>query len=258
MMALTYTFSESTVVVGVLAMGLMAIGVVIFVLIYQKKFVRQRLAYQQTLLEASLASQERERERVAEELHDGIGAMLAAAKLLVHRLPSDGGRPEIIQDIKDTLAQTIQEVRTISQGLSPLAVQRLGCAEALRNYCKLLNEAGSVSIRFTFDNIEKSNNFKAELSLYRIAQELIHNAIQHAHLSQLQVSLTAQSPVVRLEVNSDGPLFDLRAAQSQGLGLLDVQSRLETLQGTLYQRTLSDSTHSLIVEIPFTSYNKPR
>ena len=256
MITLPYTFIESVVLVGVLMMGLMAVGVVIFVLIYQKKFAQQQLTYQQVLLEASRESQERERERVAKELHDSVGAMLATVKLLVHRLPPDSNRPEIVQDIKDMLAQTIQEVRTISRGLSPLVVRRFGCVGALRDYCGLLDEAGDVRITFTFDKVKKSSNFKAELSLYRIAQELIHNAIQHANPSHIYVSLTMHRATMRLEVRNDGRPFDLRTAQRQGIGLLDIQSRLEALRGRLYQKNITEPGSSLVAEFPITPYHK--
>ena len=199
---------------------------------------------------------ERERKRIAEELHDGTGAMLATVKLLVHRLPPDPSRPELVRDIKDTLAQTSQEVRTISRGLSPLAVRRIGCVEALRSYCKLLNEAGSAPITFVFDKVKKNNNFKAELSLYRIAQELIHNAIQHANPSQIHVSLTVRQATIRLEVANDGRFFGAQSAEPGGIGLLDVQSRLETLQGTFYQKTIPGPGTHPVVEIPFMLYSK--
>lgn len=232
----------------------MAIGVVIFVLTYQKKFAEQQIIYQQVLLKASLESQERERERVARELHDGIGAMLATVKLLVHRLSPDPQRPDVLQDIKTTLAQTMMEVRSISRGLSPLTVKKMGWVEALDNYCKLLDDTSDIKIVFTHENVEKSDNFNVELSLYRIAQELIHNAMQHAHPTQIHVSVSTKCSLLSLEIKNDGQPFDLCIMHEKGLGLLDIRSRLESLHGTLYQKNTSKPGTDLVVEVPIQLY----
>ena len=236
-------------------MGLMALGVVIFVLVYQKKFAEQRVNYQQVLLKASVESQERERERIAAELHDGVGAMLAATKLQVHRLSRQGHQPEIVQDIKDTLARTIREVRTISQGLSPLAVRRVGWVDSLGDYCKLIDDASDIRISFTHSNIGRSKSFITELSLYRVAQELIHNAMQHAHPTRIHIFLTVQNAMLRIEIESDGHPFNLSATQP-GMGLLDVRRRLEILRGSLHQDTTPSFGSKLVVEVPLELYHK--
>lgn len=255
-MTVDYTLSESVVIFGILAMALMAVGLIVFVLTYQKKFAQQQIIYQQILLKASLDSQERERERIARELHDGVGAMLATIKLLVHRLPADQDRPDILQDIKTMLAQTMVEVRTISKGLSPLVVKRTGWIEALHDYCNLLDKFGDIRITFVYEKIRKSNNFNFELSLYRIAQELIHNAMQHAHPTYIHVSATMQHNRLRLEIQNDGQPFSSDIMKQEGLGLLDVRSRLESLQGTLYQKIHSNPSTRLVVEVPLNSYTK--
>lgn len=248
--------NQSVVITGTLVTGLMAIGFATFVLFYQKKLAEQQSACQQELLAASLAAQERERERIAEELHDGIGATLAASKLLVHRLLPEEVHPAVLADLKETLAQAIREVRTISRGLSPLMVRQLGLGEALRSYCQLVNKAEIVQVDYTGKEIAESPDADAELSLYRIAQELIHNAIEHSRATHVRVSLTTHQTTLSLTVSDDGQGFDVSKARQSGLGLLTIRDRLRPLRGTLRQEAVAGPGSCLVVTIPLDSYTQ--
>ena len=254
-MSLFYV-DQPVLVLGVVTMCLMAVGIAIFVLIYQRKFTQQQLTYQRRMLGIAIEAQERERVRVARELHDGVGSMLSAIKLLVHRLSEERVRTDLYQSIEEALAQTIHEVRTLSRGLSSSQVQRVGLSSALRNYCHLVDDAEDIEISFVDKNTIKSINFRTELSLYRIAQELIHNTIRHAHALHVQVSLFTTPDSLCLEVTDDGQGFDLATAELQGNGLLNIRSRLHLLQGSLYQRTPSQSGSCLIVSIPIHLFTK--
>lgn len=226
---------ESIITLGILLLCVMVGGVVFFVLLCQKKFTEQQLTIQQMLLVAALDSQERERKRIAEELHDGVGATLVAAKLLASRLP-DCHPSEELQELKHILAQTIYELRTISRGLSPLSVQRIGLVKALDSYCTLLNKAAPVRVIFTHEEMGISSTFRAELSLYRVAQELIHNALKQANPTYVQIFLSVRQATLYLEVEHDGKSFDLITTNPQGVGLLDIRSHLKILQGDIHQK----------------------
>lgn len=250
-----YQLSNFVIILGILAMCLMAIGMAFFVLLFQKKFAQQQLANQQMLLEASVDSQERERQRIAEELHDGVGTMLAATKLLVSRLSRhDNDQLEGLQELKDMLTQTIHEVRTISRGLSPLSLQRIGLVEALDKHCTLLSNASGVRVMFTHEAVTENNDFRAELALYRIAQELIHNALKHANPTYVWVYLSVWETTLYLEVSNDGRGFDLTTDKQRGIGLLDIKNRLAALQGHIIQKGATPLGSSLIVSIPLERY----
>ena len=242
--------SRMMVVLGMSTMCAMAIATILFALFYRRKFIRQQLENQQTLLNASFEFQERERERIARELHDGIGAMLAAAKLLAHRLPSKNVRIEVLEDLKEVLAETIQDVKAISRDLSPLRVRKLGLVEALRNHCETVRGHNAVEIEFSSRNVEIGSNLRAELSVYRIAQELIHNAIKHAQADRISVRLSIEGRWFCLLVEDDGQGFDLQNIRNHGHGLLNVRNRLQSLEGDLQQMATSERGTSLTVRVP--------
>ncbi len=244
--------SRMMVISGIAIMCAMAVALILFALFYQKKFVRQQMVNQQALLDASFELQERERERIARELHDGIGAMLAAAKLLVHRLPAKQVRTEVLKDLKEVLTETIQEARAVSRDLSPQWVRKKGLVGGLQKYCETLNNGNSIKINFFDQNTEVPSNSRAELSIYRIAQELIHNAIKHAQAGCVSVSLSIEGRWLRLSVKDDGQGFDLQNIQPHhGHGLLNVRSRLQSLGGHLQQQTISEPGTSLIANVPY-------
>ena len=110
---------------GMILVCFTAVGVFLFVLVYQRKYAKREAAYQEVLLRAAIALQERDRQRIGLELHDGVGALLATAKLQVHRMAKERVDDEKLLQVEKLLQQSIQEVRTISRGLSQWAVVKI-------------------------------------------------------------------------------------------------------------------------------------
>ena len=130
-------------VVGTAGMLILAGGIIFFVLSYQRRVLRHKLEmqqmdfnYQQLLLEATVESQEKERRRVASELHDGVGAMLSAVKLNLNLLQSTlNGNREAITETKKMLDETIENVRRISKALLPAGLEKVGLTPTLSELC---------------------------------------------------------------------------------------------------------------------------
>ncbi|RZL02385.1 MAG: hypothetical protein EOO62_22485 [Hymenobacter sp.] len=194
--------------VGIGLLLLVGGALVLFVVTYQKRLLQQQLRlraaeaeYQQQLLAAVVEAQESERERIGRDLHDGIGSTIATAKMLINRLESDqptDNRPELFGMVKEIMSTAVHDVRGISHSLFPAVLARYGLAEALQHLVAVSNETGTLAIELEVD-YPQPLLLPQELALYRICQELIHNALKHAKgATHLDVLLRQRGPLLTL------------------------------------------------------------
>ena len=243
-------------------MLLAGLALVLFLVVYQKRLLQQQLnlhkaeaEYQQQLLAAIIDAQERERERIGRDLHDGIGSTLATAKLLVGRLGSLAAPAEaasLTGRVKDILGNAVQDVRSISHSLYPAVLDRFGLAEALQHLADVSNEAGTLPVELAIE-YPQPLPLPQELALYRICQELIHNAQKHAHgATHLAVGLHQAGPRLTLTVTDDGIGFDpealaLARPASGGVGLRGIEVRVRMLRARCSQQSApGQGTHTLV------------
>jgi len=191
-----------------------------------------------------MMGQERERKRIAAELHDSLGQALTLIKLIVEDSLSrirEGGvnhATALLQTAVLRIRETIGEVRQICNELRPRLLDDLGLVPTLASLCKQV-EDGSGSVTVAFDcRVDEGNvpeNLKADM--FRIAQEAINNALKHAQATEIRVTLKRSNGEIVLAVQDDGIGFDnlpLSAGNSlhSGLGLLGMQERVEAGGGT--------------------------
>ena len=270
--------------VGTGLLLLIGAGLVLFVVTYQKRLLRQQLAqreaeaeYQHQLLAATVQAQEHERERIGRDLHDGIGATLATARLLVSRLEAATRAPNkpavpirpAARSADDTtglpgmvyglLSTAVQDVRDLSHSLFPAVLTRFGLAEALRYLVQVSNEAGVLDLELEVD-YPRPLPLDQELALYRICQELIHNALKHAQgATRLDVLLRQRGPLLTLVVEDDGCGFDPTRLgpdgqpATKGAGLRSIDVRVQLLQARLRQESAPGHGLRTLVELTTSS-----
>ncbi len=245
-------------------MLLAAGALVVFLVTYQKRLLQQQLRlreaeaeYQQLLLAAVIEAQERERERIGRDLHDGIGSTISTAKLLINRLGSGPPADEtgnLLAMIKEIMGTAVHDVRSISHSLYPAVLARFGLAEALQHLVDVSDETGALAVALDVD-YPRPLALAQELALYRICQELIHNALKHARgATRLDVRLRQQGPRLTLAVEDDGCGFvpvapgDTRAV-SGGAGLRSIEVRVQMLHARLRQRSAPGEGTCMVVEL---------
>ncbi len=245
-------------VMGLAAMLLMAGFIVAFVLMYQRRQIMQEKRmnevqrdYQKSLLETALDSEETERRRMAGELHDEIGVMLSLTKMSVNQLgrnSSHFGEEDklLIGRVKDLLEETMMNVRRISKALVPTTLEQFGLEAAIEDLVGKLSLTGSPEVLFmeAKEAIPRQAP-KTELALFRIAQELLNNAIKHAAATVVRVELFSSSGFIQLIVEDNGEGFDavsVRESKNAGLGLKNIESRLSIINGTAAYSNLSPGT----------------
>lgn len=234
---------KDIVLIGTAGMLLFALGVIVFVLIHQRRVIRYQVnlqklreEQQKLLLHAAITSEEQERHRIADELHDEVGASLAAIRLFMRQVPEriwPAASPA-----REALDGVIGKVRSISHKLSPEMLTRFGLREALHHTVQQLADSGVLKASFkSFGNIERMEPAR-ELAVYRIIQELLANLMKHAGASEirLEVSQRARQLVVTLEDDGKGfsqDTFEALKSSAGGLGLKNIQSRLDILQANI-------------------------
>lgn len=238
--------SGFVIAVGTAVLLMMAVFIIIFVAYYQQKQARQQLAlnelqeqHRRALMAATFRGQEEERKRLAEDLHDGIGTMLSVTKLSLNHLERQmNGKMTThmslqVEKTRAMIDETMTNVRRISRDLVPTTLERFGLLPALE---ELAGRATDGELQVQLDCPGSVNDLTPTLTLmlYRIAQELVNNAIRHARAQQIIIQLYCLSTEIRLSVVDDGVGFDFDAVMENrqgGLGLRNIESRLSVMDG---------------------------
>ena len=216
--------------------------VVIALLLYsrykakQKALFLEEVANQEKLrFKAMLESEEKERMRIAKELHDGLGQLLSTARLNVAALNGSVAKED--EDILNTSLKVIDtacdEVRSISHNMMPVALMRRGLLKALEEMASEISRSHNMKAVLTADeNIRFSE--EKEIALYRIVQEVVNNMIKHAGATEISIWLAASAETTSLTITDNGKGFDTTVIErSTGLGWKNIFSRVALLNGTI-------------------------
>jgi signal transduction histidine kinase len=216
----------------------------------QVQALEQASSFSQQLIQ----TQESERKRIAAELHDSVGQSLGLVKnkLLLLQYTADQVTPNKLEEVTQTVAQTIQEVRTISYGLRPIQLDLLGLTEAIKSLVNETAEASQIHFYEDVDNIDKLFSKESEINLYRIVQEGLNNLIKHAEATQAIVQIKKVDGNLTLWIEDDGRGIDASAlpSKSPGLGLAGIRERLHLLKGSLEIRKAHPKGTILSMTIP--------
>ena len=195
------------------------------------------LDHQKTKLEKEskkllIEGQESERERVARDLHDGLGAMLTTMKLKLAKELDQNTKEEF----KDLLNEAIKEARNLSRNLMPSVLMDFGMHEALFQLCQNTQKNTGINVQFNSEkDIDRTKLEKhKQVYVYRIVQEVINNAIKHSECAEITISITEFDDQINLFMKDDGKGFEVeKMSYSEGLGFKNIKERTELLNGKL-------------------------
>lgn len=234
----------------------------------EKKLHEIEKDYQRLLLDTALNSEETERRRIAQDLHDDIGTMLSLTKLSLNQLSklvAESGIKEdqIMKKSQALVEETILHVRRITRDLVPTTLERFGLSAAIEEFINKLDNSKDLKISF-ISNTEDAprQSQKTELTIYRIMQELVNNSIKHSQCSRIEINLHVNSTIIELQVTDNGIGFEPEAVKDNnlaGLGLLGIESRLAIVDGTInYEKLKMGGSKALaIVPVVPATGNKP-
>lgn len=212
------------------------------------------------LARREVAAQERERARISRELHDDAGQYLTALQMLV-KVARDRLPPGVEGEVGEKLDEAIRltdavtdRLRGIAQGLRPPALDTLGIRAALAGLCREVSRQSSLPVSYEGETVRGLGD-DAQITLYRVLQEALTNAVKYAHPTRITVRLYTSGSDVYLEVADDGVGFDPAEALSEGggLGLAGMRERLDSLGGRLEIDTGAGRGSRLLAFIPATA-----
>jgi len=185
-----------------------------------------------------IEAQERERARIARELHDDINQRLALLAIELNQLRNQRKDlpPEVRRRVHELLKQTSEiatDVQTLSHELHSSKLDYLGVVQAMTSWCKEFGERQELEIDFKNHDVPKVAQ-EISLCLFRVLQEALNNAAKHSGVKRIEVQLQKQLGEIHLIVSDSGKGFDIEAAtQSRGIGLTSMQERVRLVGGTI-------------------------
>ena len=190
-------------------------------------------------LESVVFAQEEERQRIAKDLHDSIGALLSTARMQINKVVSEINKLEDLQLIQSTesiIMKASKEVRRVSHNMMPGLLMELGLEEALHDFFDQM--ASTVKVDFSHQGIDQRFSSELEIMCYRIVQEMVHNCIKHADTDKIELSLSVNNNFLELDYKDEGKGFDPKLWDDMSnLGLNNIRSRSNFLKGKIKLQT---------------------
>ncbi len=189
-------------------------------------------------LKALMEGEEKERSRIAHELHDGIGSQHSAMMLYLHSIQDkykELGKTEEMQQVIRLLKETADELRGTAHNLMPELLQQQGLEIAVKIFCERISKSKSLKLDFFSYGDTSRLEPSFALVLYRIVQELVQNVVKHASATQLTVMLTLIHEQISITVEDDGT--GIQHAPSAGVGLVSMKRRVQELGGEMIIET---------------------
>ncbi|EDP71641.1 hypothetical protein FBALC1_04117 [Flavobacteriales bacterium ALC-1] len=220
-----------------IALFLLVAGLLIW-LVYRQKQRRKnqeiltlKREFQIKTLESLIEGEEKERFRIAKELHDGVNGDLSAIKYKLSSLLEVNNK--VIKEAITMIDDSCEQVRAISHNLVPPSLEDFSLVEAVETYCDNMNRIHPLELSFLHIGDEISLSKKAEINIFRIIQELVTNALKHAKASEISVQISYQNKTIQVTVEDDGVGFIKQEVEGKGIGLNNIESRIQYLEASV-------------------------
>lgn len=239
------------------------LGVLLGYSYYRRYKLKQQAKLQQAILQqqelatsAVLAAEEKERSRIASDLHDGVGQLMSAARmnlsLVAHEIKFENELQKSAFDKAISLVDdSCKEVRTVSHNIMPNALLKTGLTVAIRDFIQKIDHR-ALEVNLYTDGMNDRLPVNAETVLYRVIQECINNVIKHSGANKLDLSLIWDEDGLSITIEDNGKGFDasLIYDNNKGIGLKNMQTRVSFLKGTIEWDTKLGHGTVVIINIP--------
>lgn len=246
--------------------GWTSTGAFIFILIsvflwFNRRRLKQENLFQQELTEqqkmqasAIMITQEQERKRIAEDLHDSLGQLLSTVKINLQTLPEE--QKKYYEKSLQLLNQASSEIRNISFNLMPQTLEDAGLIPALYELAEKIKDSSLYDVMVQVHGLDKSEFDKqTEFNIYRIVQEAVNNIIKHANAKEINIQLVKLDETISIMIEDDGKGFDPVQIKMSGRGLRNITARSEWLHGHITIDSTPGRGTTIFIEIPIEKNN---
>lgn len=235
------------------ASGIVSLSLISSLLLFNRKRLKEKNKFQQQLNKqqkeqavAVMETQEMERKRIAEDLHDSLGHLLSTAKLNLQTLPQE----KQVQNSLTLLNQASDEIRNITFNLMPHTLEEGGLIPALEELANKVNNSGTVLVNLQIHNMEKFNLEKqSQFNIYRIVQEAVNNILKHAGASEISIQVIGQEDHITIMIEDDGKGFNPQTNKT-GRGLKNIVTRSLWLKGNINIDSTPGKGTTITTEFP--------
>ena len=236
------------IIISVVIIGTIIIYFAVSVIRQQRRNLELQKAYSL----AEISAMEKERARIAADLHDDLGPVLSVVKFRVDNVETiNVEEKEELVKASQQLDELIARMREVANNLMPSALIRKGLINAVQEFTSNASASSGVMIRFTASEDIQAGEEK-NINIYRIVQEVVHNCMKHAKASRLDISIEAKNGNLVLLCRDNGKGFDYTRmiTESGGIGLRSIKNRTEIMGGNLRVESKPGVGTAFLFEIP--------
>ncbi|MBE9491456.1 MAG: PAS domain S-box protein [Bacteroidetes bacterium] len=219
--------------------------------------ITERKQMEKKILSAVIIAEEKERERISKEIHDGLGPLLSAIKLYVNELSEEikgKEKEDMVKMTNEILDEAIDNARTISNNLRPRIIEEYGLVKAIKAFIWRINKTQKLHINFSEKNVPDTIDKNIELILFRVINEFINNTIKHAEATRVDIDVEVKGDKLRIEYRDNGKGFDAeKINMMNGNGLTNINSRVKSLMGDVVYTRSEEKGIKVDVEVPLKS-----
>ena len=224
---------------SILLLSLLAVSYYNRYKLKQEARMKQAVLEQQQLAAAAvLKAEEKERQRIAKDLHDGVGQMMSAAKMNLSAFENDIQFNSVDQKLSferiiGLVDESCKEVRTVSHQMMPNMLLKSGLAKAVAEFLDKIDQR-QIKVNLHAEGLQERLSEDVEIVLYRVLQECVNNVIKHSGASQLDIALIKDKDGISATIEDNGKGFDLQQlGEDAGIGLKNIQARIDYLNGSI-------------------------
>ena len=209
-----------------------------------------------TTINAMVDGQEKERKRIAEDLHDNLGSVLATLKLHFENLKMNREKKKINQETLFNKTETLIDeaylkVRSIAHAKNAGVIANQGLLTAVQMMAEKISSADKIKIEVVDFGLDKRLENSLEITIFRIIQELITNVIKHADAKNASINISLYDKNLNIIIEDDGKGFDIKKVNlKDGMGISSIKTRIEHLNGSLNIDATIGKGSSIIIDIP--------
>ncbi len=245
-------------------LGLLALGSLLAYSGYRRYRLRQQAKLQATIMKqqeiatrAVMEAEEEERKRIARDLHDGVGQMMSAAKMNLSAFESEAALKDAAQrtslsHIISLVDESCKEIRSVSHNMMPNALLKNSLASAIRDFIDKLDKK-SLQVHLYTEGLDERIDANVETVFYRVIQECVNNVIKHAGASSLDISVIREAASISATIEDNGRGFDVSNISHRGIGLKNIQTRVEYLKGTVDFDSTPGKGTLVAIHVPLTN-----
>ena len=197
--------------------------------------ITERKILERKILSAVIETEDKERQRFSEDLHDGLGPLLSTIRLYFNQLNmknlSEEEKDSLLKTTYDMLDEAISTTRSIANNILPGTISDNGLVSAINSFCHRVQHTGVVNFEID-SNLEKRLDRNIEKTIYRIVIELINNTIKHANATEVRLSIYDHGDIVEITYSDNGSGFDMDRVTA-GLGLENIRNRCKSIDADL-------------------------